>query len=472
MAEPTSSTNTESADEAPPQGDGSDGAASTTATRDVADEPRVDATAPVTIEPNVVVETSGAKSERPRARPRSSGAFPPSSTDRVDGAKPLAAYELLARSARLGDLVALTNRIVTDAAQSRAADWSFAAKVAAAAEEAKLTHEDADTKFGNVLDVLGTGGEGAAERALASALWAHAVAETPRSRTEDEDRLAGDILWLATHTPFDATPLLDRALGEDSAELWSAIADRIRRIDRDRGGALGRGEAIFGCAALAASGAVNADALCTSLAHELKDPVLARVLTTRNTAVRDVSFEGEWAGAPRGFVKTTLLACTGLLFVAHAARLFARAALAYRRPAEVSLSDAGVKVKTRTVMLGRTLREREHVIVKSGLVRVVREVRFPRMAFYAGLLALALGSYVGVRTFVDGVRAASPSLLLVGLVVVAIGVGLDFVLGSLVPGVRGQCRVAFVPRSGPTLCVGEIDAREADDAVAQFFPRR
>jgi hypothetical protein len=105
-------------------------------------------------------------------------------------------------------------------------------------------------------------------------------------------------------------------------------------------------------------------------------------------------------------------------------------------------------------------------------VRVVREVRFPRAAFYAGLLALALGSYIGVRSFVDGVRAASPSLLLVGLLVVAAGIGADFVLGSLLPGAGGLCRLAFVPRSGRTLCIGQVDAGRADDAIARSLSRR
>src|SRR5262249_50733123 len=148
----------------------------------------------------------------------------------------------------------------------------------------------------------------------------------------------------------------------------------------------------------------------------------------------EVRLEGEMLPTPRGPVATTLLAVSGLLFAIHAVRILARLALAYRRPAEVSLSESGVRVKTRTELLGRTLREREHVILRTGLVRVVREVRFPRAAFYAGLLALAVGSYIGVRAFVDGVRAASPSLLVVGLVIVAIGIGADFVLGTLLPG--------------------------------------
>ena len=383
-------------------------------------------------------------------------------------ADPLGAYEALARAPRLADLVALTNRVVGDAARARTADWSFGAQVAIAAEEAKLAHSDAETRFGNALDVLSNGGDTEAARSLGGALWAHAVAESTRKRTEDEDQLVDDILWLATHTAFDATPLLDRALGEEAADLWNAMAGRVRQIARGRGGVLGRGEAIIACAALGASTSERAKTLCADLAKELKDPVLLRVLpTARVAAPAEVRFEGELLPAPRGAFATTVLACTGLLFAIHAIRFIGRVALAYRKPAEVSMTDAGVRVKSRTEVLGRVVREREQVIVRAGLVRVIREVRFPRAAFYGGLLALAIGSWIGVRAFVDGVRAASPSLLLVGLVIVTLGIAADFVLGSVVPGSRGKVRVLFVPKSGATLCIGNVDARRADDALAR-----
>lgn len=383
---------------------------------------------------------------------------------------PLAAYEAIARSARLPDLVAITQKVVGEAATARPAGWDFTAKVAAAAEEAKLSRTDADTAFGNALKVLGSGAEGEAERALAAGLWAHAIAE---ARRDDDHRLAGDVLWLATHTAFDATSLLDRALGDEADDVWIAIGDRVRRIDEGKGTALGRGEAIVGCAALSVSESVAARKISSDLATRLHDPTLARLLSAAAAATkpREVRLDGEAVAAPRGPVLTAVLALTGILFVMHAVRLVARVALAYRRPSEVVLSDAGVRVRTRTELLGRTMREHEHVIVRSGLVRVVREVRYPRAAFYAGLLALALGSYVGVRAFVDGVRAASPSLLLTGLIVIGIGIGADFALGSLLPGAKGRIRMAFVPRTGKVLCVGDIDANRADDALARTLER-
>ena len=372
------------------------------------------------------------------------------------GGGPLEAYEALARSARLADLVTVAQKVLAEAAMLRPSGWSFAGKATAAADDAKLARDDAETPYGNVLKVLEAGPEGDAERALASAIHAHAIAEGPR---DDEDRIAGDVLWLAAHTGFDATSLLDRALGEEADDLWVAIADRVKRTSTPRP------LAIVGCAALASSTSARAKELAAELAGRVADPVLLRLLGPSAGPSREVRLEGELVAPPRGPVATTLLAFTGILFVMHAVGLVARLALAYKRPTEVVLSGDGVRLKTRMEMLGKTLKEREHVIVRAGLVRVVREVRYPRLAFYSGLLALALGSYVGVRAFADGVRAASPSLLGVGLVIVVLGVAADFALGTLIPGTRGRCRIAFVPRSGATLAVGDVDVKRADDAL-------
>jgi hypothetical protein len=178
---------------------------------------------------------------------------------------------------------------------------------------------------------------------------------------------------------------------------------------------------------------------------------------------------GELAPAPRGPVATGLLAFTGILFVTHAARLVGRWALAYRRPAEITLSeDGGVRVQWKTQLLGRTLRDRAVVVPRTALARATRDVRYPSIALYAGLLALAVGSWVGVAAFVDGVRAASPSLLAWGLAIVALGLGIDFALSSLAPGARGRCRLLVVPRDGSHLCVGDVDTARADAVLARL----
>jgi hypothetical protein len=384
----------------------------------------------------------------------------------------LRAFDALAAHGRLSDLVAIVRAIATTAAEGRTSPWTNAAKVRSLAEEAKLTQEDAATPFGNALAVLERGPEDDSERALAKALWAHAIAEAPPKGPEEEDRVATDVLWLATHTPFDAMPLLDRALGDASAELWEAIADRIRRVDQGKLPTLGRGEALVACAALAESVSPAARKHAVKLATELKDQAMGRILSTARTPPPEETLEGELGMAPRGAAATTALAVTGLLFLFHAVRLVARIALAYKRPAELTVSASGVHIHARTELLGRTVRERDHVILRSALSRATRDVRFPHLAFYAGLLALAIGSYVGVATLIDGARAASPSLLLTGLLIVAAGVLLEMILGSVQPGVAGQCRVVLLPARGRVLCVTHVDPKKADVALGLLEAKR
>jgi hypothetical protein len=181
---------------------------------------------------------------------------------------------------------------------------------------------------------------------------------------------------------------------------------------------------------------------------------------------------GEMTAPPRGPLATALLALTGLLLVARAAQIVARAALSFRRPGEVSVTTAGdVRVRWRVLLLGTTLREHDVIIPRAALARAEREIRLAGASLYAGLLALVIGSYVGVGTFVDGVRAASPALLGVGLAIVAGGLAIDFLLGRLVPAASGRCRVVFAPRSGPRLCLGQVEIARADALLARLAER-
>ncbi len=378
------------------------------------------------------------------------------------------AYEALSQHPRLADLAALARASMTVATETRKAERQ-PERVTEMAKELKLSRDEAATPFGNALDVLERGPEDDAERALACALAAHVVNLNPPKDRDDEDRLANDLLWLATHTSYDATGLLDRALGDRAANLWDALADRIRRIDQGKLAALGRGEALVAAVALTSSRSKGAMRQATALAAEVRDRKLGRVLATGAVREPVEPVVGELAPAPRGPALTALLAVTGILFAVQAARLLARVALAYKQPAELTLSEDGsVRVHWRVELLGRTLRDREVVVPRAALLRATREVRYPRLALYAGLLALAVGSYVGVSAFVDGVRAASPSLLASGLVIVVLGLALDFALSSVAPGAKGRCRLLVVPRDGAKLCVAGVEPRRADAVLARL----
>lgn len=381
------------------------------------------------------------------------------------------AFDAVSEHPRAADLAAITQAVMTAAAQVKRADGR-SDQVTKLARQMHLSRDETATPFGNALDVLERGPDDDAQRALACGLAAHAVALSPPQGPEDETRLAAELLWLAIHTPFDATGLLDRALGNRADGLWAAIGDRIRRVDEAGQTAAARAEALVGAAALASSRAPAAAKQSATLAAQVRDRKLARVLgARREDPVEPVL--GELVPPPRGPVLTTLLAITGALLVVHAARIFGKLALAYRRPAQISVAeDAGegaLRIRWRVELLGRTLRDRDVVLPRGSLVRAMREVRYPRLALYAALLSLAVGSYVGACAFIDGVRAASPSLLVSGIAVVALGVALDFALSSVAPAARGRCRLLVVPRDGSKLCVGDVDTGRADALLTRLL---
>ena len=171
---------------------------------------------------------------------------------------------------------------------------------------------------------------------------------------------------------------------------------------------------------------------------------------------------------PRPVWATIALACVGWLALAHGARLLGRLVLGYRQPADLSLSDAGIVIRTRTELLGRVLSDRQTVIPHAGLVRATREVRFSGLPVYVGLIALAIGSYVGVGLVVDGLRAASASLFGLGAAITLLGLGIDFLLVSVLPGVAGRCRIVLVPRRGRAACIGNVDPAAADALLAKL----
>lgn len=178
------------------------------------------------------------------------------------------------------------------------------------------------------------------------------------------------------------------------------------------------------------------------------------------------TLEGELTSAPRGVGLTIVLAATGLLLVIESARALARWVLALRRPAVVRLTATSIEVRGSTTLLGRVLREHFTIIPRDALMHATREVRYPRLGMYAGLVALTLGSYLGVGLAVDGLRASSPSMLGTGLLIVLFGLLLDFVFATLLPGWRGRSRLVLLPRRGPAVCLADIEPAAADALLA------
>jgi hypothetical protein len=383
---------------------------------------------------------------------------------------PQAVLAELAGHPRGDELARLVHAVAFTCADER--KISLPEGVQDAAAQLSLSTKDADTTYGNVITALEPGSSTQARpetRALLSALLARGVALSLPEGVEAERRVVEALVWVAAHTPIDAFVSIDAALGAKADGVWRQTAALIRRIDEGNA-PIGRAGALVASAALASSTSPVAREEAKRLGAEARDPIIRSLLANAARVGEGASVSGEMVPAPRGPVALVLMAITGLLVIVPVARVFGRVFLQYRSPAELRVSSTSVTVTAKTQLLGRTVREREIVVPLEQIASAARDVRYPRLMTYAGLFALAVGTYVGVSLFVDGARTGSPDLLGVGALIVAVGLALDFALANLMPVARGRCRVLITPNKGGALAIGDVDPKLADAALQRMLP--
>lgn len=337
-----------------------------------------------------------------------------------------------------------------------------------AAARLGVDEASSETELGNVVRALRSSAPlGRSERQLLGMLLARSVSLSPPSEGEASLRVAEALAWIGAHTSVDPLPFLDRSLGAAAQPLWAAIATLLERHD-DGAAGLDRPAAIVAASAIGRSQAPVCEQHRAALRVALRDGTLVALVGQAPEALvaKSILISAEETGAPRGAAATFLLTITFVLPLVAVGRLFARVALGLRRPAEASVSREGVRIKSRTLLLGRTILERETFLPTAGLARARREVRYPRLPIYVGVAALLAGSYVGLRMFVDGVRAASPELIGLGVAALLVALGLDYALTLWPARSSDRCRVFLQPRRGRGLSLRDVDRELADKALS------
>ena len=384
------------------------------------------------------------------------------------------AFEVVDRLREASDtllLAGLVQRVALASAALRRPDLASkfhapAAESLAAIQAAGITPEQAQTPFGNPVHALEHGPDGPAERQLLGALLALGISLNLPDSEVERDTLAADLIWLATHTTIDALGFLDAALREQAAGMWEAVA-HVARDPEAVAPEFGRAEGLIAAAAISASKSEIAHRARLHLSHAATDHGV-RALTAGAVTANADRLEGEMSLAPLGPVLTTVLTLTLVLFALQLVRALLRWVLAFKRPASISLGPNGLELNQRTELLGKVLRERSIVVPLGSLVRVTRETRYARLGMYVGLMALVVGSYFGMGLFVDAVRVPGGSASLFGLSVLmmVLGLMLDFAFSNAADTVRGKCRMLVVAQKGRTFCLGSLDPARADAMLA------
>jgi hypothetical protein len=129
---------------------------------------------------------------------------------------------------------------------------------------------------------------------------------------------------------------------------------------------------------------------------------------------------------------------TGFFLLRGLVSLVVRYFFVLRRYVTITIEGPSLVLDTEWSILGKRFRQ----IRTIAPIPQVQAVRFENRQRYIYLLigfgALAVGTWLGIQWFVDGLRAGYPYLALVGAVVVGLGIAVDLFLYILVPAGKGR----------------------------------
>jgi len=298
----------------------------------------------------------------------------------------------------------------------------------------------------------------------ASATW-------PREANGVGWNLASCLLWLETYSGLQCLSACEAVLdGARQRQVAEALID-----------VLGAGPSIVPAPSLAVQQIARAWIACCSApecsgleAHLNQLGVPSGPIEPSLTVGGETQpVDGDMGPRPRHPITTVLLAVTGLLFVLRASSGLAKLVLLRRSPTSVWLSERGVELLSRHEILGRVIKERRLFVPLDNIQTVEREVQYPRFGLYTGLVALALGTLVGTRLFVDGIRAAGLSYPLIGMGIafIVLGLVLDLALSGVGDSLRGHCRLVVSTRRGRGWAIGGLERSGVDRLLTELSTR-
>jgi hypothetical protein len=101
----------------------------------------------------------------------------------------------------------------------------------------------------------------------------------------------------------------------------------------------------------------------------------------------------------------------------------------YRKQARIWLADGALECEEEVRLLGRTLRKRHHKIIAP--LQLEHETDVPQPMLSAAMIALGLGSFIGVGYLAEGMRATSGSVIAFGFLLIAFALAIDIGLEKL-----------------------------------------
>jgi hypothetical protein len=142
----------------------------------------------------------------------------------------------------------------------------------------------------------------------------------------------------------------------------------------------------------------------------------------------------------------------------------ARLLLGARTPARLWLEGPCLRLEVELHVLGRLQNERSLTLPLGALAAVTLRRGPPPLRLVVGLGALCLGPALGSGALLRGLLApgTAPGLLGLGLLLVALGLALEFLLERGAPGSGPTVALELRALDGRTLCLDAVEATSAE----------
>jgi hypothetical protein len=366
--------------------------------------------------------------------------------------------------------------------------------IAGRAEHHTVAREAAETPVGNVLAMLERGPDSAMQWALLSALFVRGFKAAVQARPDERKalcaKLAAHCDFFELDSPYRVLALTEALLEPElAADVHEALAELVVRDASAAGGGEISGRA-RNAGRIAALGAAQGAAARKGLlriegsAIDAYSRALAAVALGRVPALPEpiCRVRGRAGAFPQAGVAAVFSWLSGFALLRWAVRLVLRA-VDYACEVEVELCGDALRLRTTVRLLGRTVRTTEQVHPIARLHFARRACRYPSLYLVLGAFSFAIGLLFGGVFAFDALRLGDGPLLLIALILLACGIGLDLFFDVLQPGRqayvaldldlerRQRVRIVDVPLEDADAMLGALSrriagAQEATRAVA------
>ncbi len=346
----------------------------------------------------------------------------------------------------------------------------------------RISRADADTMFGNVLQVLERGPESANEWSMIAAFAVRGLelklsVSSASERRELVERFARHGDWLELATPYAPYRYVVQLLSESSQlALIEALETGLLAPPDGPSAAAFRARAMLRIQLLAQ---FNQDAARVVIARAAESsPDVAVVAAARHAlgaepapSTEGFELRGDVGRVARLSIWRVLQYMLGIpLFVA----LFRAIsyAVGLERNVMVRLESNAVHVYRETWLFGRVVRESDASYALNDIECATREVSMPAFQVLFGAVALALGVVFSVIWASDSAARGDSSLLMsAGLVLVA-GVGLDLLFTGWGRLRKERAGFEMFVDNERVVALRKVDPERAQRLVEQIARRR